>query len=334
MKTELSLTAQKQIHDTFKPIAPRLLQFFDEATIIKECNFAMQAFAKNEFLNSATPESKMQAILNVAQVGLTLNPVLKYAALVPRYNSASGKVECYFEPQYQGIVKLITDTGSAKNVVCYPVYEGDFFRPVLGSKPEIIHHPEYKYPLVITHVYAVANLHDGSQQLEIMSDEQIKAVRDTSESYKKFKEGKVKSCVWENHYSEMARKTVIKRLCKYLPKTEMWERLATAIDLDNSDYPASDEQKDYAESLLRTSNLDHDVRERYERQIPGMSISEISTLIDYLQNNQLDPITSGHSYGQREIAAKLQAEIPAPENAVDDLFNGENEAEQLKTKTE
>lgn len=326
MKTENNLaTIQSQVHESFKGIVPRLMNFMDSETIVKEINFAMQAFNRNSYLAGATAASKQQAILNVAQIGLTLNPVMKLAYLVPRYNS--GQVECFLEPSYQGLVKLITDTGSAKSVVAYPVYAGDFFKVELGTAMTIKHHPEFQGNTNLTHVYAVATLHDGSQQIEVMNAEDINRIRESSESYKAFKEGKVKSCVWENHYSEMARKTVIKRLCKYLPKTEMWERLATAIDLDNSDYPASDEQKDYAESLLRTSNLDHDIRERYERQIPGMSISEISTLIDFLQNNQLDPITAGHSYGQREIAAKLQAEIPAPEKAVDDLFNGENEAE-------
>lgn len=310
MKTELSTQVQQQIHETFKPVSGRLAQFMDAETIVKECNFAMQAFNKNNYLNGSTTASKQQAILNVAQIGLTLNPVMRLAYLVPRY--ANGQVECFLEPSYQGIVKLITDTGSAKSVVAYPVYEGDFFKVELGTNTSIIHHPEFLGNTKLTHVYAVATLHDGSQQIEVMNVEDINRIRDTSESYKSFKDGKVKSCVWEMHYSEMARKTVIKRLCKYLPKTEMWERLATAIDLDNSDYPASEDQKDYIESLLRTSNIDHDARARYERAVSSMSISEAAATIEFLQNNQLDAIASGHAFGQREITEKLKAEIEAP----------------------
>lgn len=320
---ELSTTVTQQIHDTFKPVSGRLAQFMDAETIVKECNFAMQAFNKNSYLNGSSLASKQQAILNVAQIGLTLNPVLKLAYLVPRYSN--GGVECFLEPSYQGIVKLITDTGSAKSVVSYPVYEGDTFRVELGTNISIVHNPAFQGNTKLTHVYAVATLNDGSKQIEVMNAEDINRIRESSESYKSFKDGKVKTCVWEMHYSEMARKTVIKRLCKYLPKTEMWDKLAQAIDLDNSDYPASEDQKDYIESLLRTSNIDHDERGRIERNIQSMSISEAATMIEYLQDNQLDPISAGHAYGQREIAAKTKAEIEAPKESSSDLFANQSE---------
>jgi len=103
----------------FNKIEPRFIELSDQKTFAKECSFAMQHFAKNDYLDKATIESKLQAVLNVAQVGLTLNPVLKLAYLVPRFEN--GAVKCFLEPSYQGLVKLITDTGSAKNVTCHPV---------------------------------------------------------------------------------------------------------------------------------------------------------------------------------------------------------------------
>ena len=298
-----------QIHETFKPVAARLMQFMDKETIAKECNFAMQAFNKNSYLNGTTLASKQQAILNVAQIGLTLNPVLRLAYLVPRYSN--GNTECFLEPSYQGIVKLITDTGSAKSVIAYPVYKGDFFKVELGTSVNLTHHPEFLGNMELTHVYAVATLHDGSKQIEVMNAEDVNRIRESSESYKAFKDGKVKSCVWEAHYSEMARKTVIKRLCKYLPKTEMWDKLAAAIDLDNSDYAASDDQVSYIESLIQTSAIDHDERDIYYREIQGtLTASRASELIEMLRNNQLDAITSGHGYGQTEIVEKLKEIAP------------------------
>lgn len=67
-------------------------------------------------MNGATTTSKLQAVFNVALTGLTLNPTLKLAYLVPRYNNASRELEVHLEPSYQGLVKLVTDTGSAKSV--------------------------------------------------------------------------------------------------------------------------------------------------------------------------------------------------------------------------
>jgi recombination protein RecT len=304
------MSTEIQIHETFKPVAERLLKMMDEQTIMKECNYAMQSFNKNNYLNSSTTASKQQAILNVAQIGLTLNPVLKYAYLVPRYTG--GQVECFLEPSYQGIVKLITDTGSAKNVYAHPVFEGDVFDVVLGTATNVIHRPQFKSKN-LTHVYAVANLHDGSQMIEVMHVDEVFAIRDKSESYKSFKDGKTKSCIWVDHESEMSRKTVIKRLCKYLPKTEMWDKLAKAIDLDNSDYSASDDQISYIESLLTNANIDPDMQGRYFREIQdNLTASRASELIEYLRNNQIDAISAGHNYGAREIAEKINAQIDEP----------------------
>jgi len=306
MKTDVSVI-QEQVNVQFRDIVPRLAQLIDKETIIKEINFACQAFNKSEYLNKATTASKQQAILNVAQIGLTLNPVLKYAYLVPRFSS--GQVECFLEPSYQGIVKLITDTGSAKSVYAYPVFEGDVFDVVLGTKTDIIHRPAFKSK-TMTHVYAVATLSDGMQMIEVMHVDEVNAIRDKSESYKSFKDGKTKSCIWEDHYAEMSRKTVIKRLCKYLPKTEMWDKLAQAIDLDNSDYTATHDQIDYIESLLISANIDPEYQGRLFREIQGtVSASRASELIEFLKDNQVDAITAGHNYGQSEISDKIQEQL-------------------------
>jgi len=106
MSNELTLK------DQFKLIEDRFVALTNADTFTKECSFALQHFGKNSYLNGSTTESKLQAVMNVAQVGLTLNPVLKLAYLVPRFSN--GKVECFLEPSYQGLVKLVTDTGSAR----------------------------------------------------------------------------------------------------------------------------------------------------------------------------------------------------------------------------
>lgn len=309
MSTEL---IKGQVHAMFKGIVPRLMQFMDKETIVSECNFAMQIFNKNDYLNKATQESKQQAILNVAQIGLTLSPVLKYAYLVPRWSN--GGVECFLEPSYQGIVKLITDTGSAKNVYAHPVYKGDVFDVVLGTSTNVVHKPKFASK-ELTHVYAVANLADGSQMIEVMHIDEVNAIRDKSDSYKSFKDGKTKSCIWEDHHSEMSRKTVIKRLCKYLPKTEMWDKLAQAIDLDNSDYTASYEQINFIESLLNNACIEVEEDEDITRELKGgITAVRASELINYLQDNQVDAISAGHNYGMKEISNKVDEITNEEEN--------------------
>jgi recombinational DNA repair protein RecT len=50
----------------------------------QECGFAVMAIQNNPYLLNCSPESMKSAIINVALTGISLNPALKYAYLVPR----------------------------------------------------------------------------------------------------------------------------------------------------------------------------------------------------------------------------------------------------------
>jgi len=286
------------VKHAFEVIKNDFIQLVDEKTFLIEASFAMQAFAKNKYLNSSTDASKLVAVMNVAQTGLSLNPVTKYAYLVPRRNGSN--VECHLEPSYQGLVKLVTDTGSAKNVYCYPVYEGDEFEEILGTTIELVHKPKRTSTDLLL-VYAVAILHDGSKQVEVMTVEQINAIRDKSESYKSFKKGNSKSCIWEDYYIEMARKTVIKRIVKYLTKTDQYGKLATAIELDNQDYQASEWQLNMLLQLLPTANLTGKESDLIYSQVETMTSSDCQEYINRFRENKMSPIQAGEPYDMGDL---------------------------------
>lgn len=288
--------------EEFDRIKSDFVALIDENTFKKEVSFAIQAFNGNSYLNGTTTESKLRAVMNISQTGLTLNPVLKLAYLIPR--TINGKRECCLDPSYQGLVKLITDTGSARNVYSHLVYKGDIFEESLGTSVELIHKPK-RESKEITNVYAVAVLQDGQKQIEVMTIEQVNEIRDKSESYKAFKNGKNKICIWELHYGEMARKTVIRRLCKYLPKTDQWERLAQANELIDQDYKSSWGQREMASGLLDTSVYDERQRHEISMEIEIMTSSRASEIIQDLKNNQLNPVESGVNYGQKDIQKQL-----------------------------
>ncbi|OHB99883.1 MAG: hypothetical protein A2Z57_11205 [Planctomycetes bacterium RIFCSPHIGHO2_12_39_6] len=297
METKLSLK-------TFDSIRPRFIELVDEETFLKEASFAMQHLSKNAYLAGADQNSIIQAVLNIAQVGLTLNPVSKLAYLVPRRQGQL--VVCCLEPSYQGLVKLLTDTGSVKNIYAYVIFENDIFEQTLGTSTEIIHKPKLKDKGEIVGVYAVAILNDNRKQIEVMNKEDINEIRDMSESYKAFEKGNTKSCVWVDFYDEMARKTVIKRLCKYLPKTDKWDKISTAIDLDNQDYKASQGQMGIIETLIQTSSWAEDKKEYVLNSIPEMTFKEASETIQDLKESQVDAISSGNEYSQTDISKKLK----------------------------
>lgn len=294
------------IKKDFNIIEERFLQLSNPETFLREISFAMQMFKNNSYLNKATTESKLECVVNLAMTELTLNPVLKLAYLIPY--SDHGTIKCRVEPSYQGMVKLVTDTGSAITVYAHVVYEGDVFKTTLGTSVGIVHEPAFK-STDITHIYAVAKLHDGTMQVEVMTLEQIDTIRDMSESWKSFKAGKSRSCIWDDHYPEMGKKTVTKRLIKYLPKTDRWEKLGNAIDLDNQDYGATDGQLDYIDGLLITANLSPEQLKAIEDEKVHMNVDRAAELIEYLNNNQADPIESGTNYNQGDIQNKLKKEI-------------------------
>ncbi len=90
----------------------------------KEYMFASQQLQKSPFTMSVAignPASVRAAILNVAAIGISLNPALGHAYLVPR-----GGVIC-LDISYRGLIKKATDSGSIKWAKADAVYEKDKF---------------------------------------------------------------------------------------------------------------------------------------------------------------------------------------------------------------
>jgi len=268
-----------------------LIQLIGEPQLKRETSFAIQAVNANSYLSTATPQSVAKCVWNVAITGLSLNPVLKLAYITPR--NVNGVMEALLMPSYQGITKLITDTGSVKRVVARVVYKGDIFEVEYGMETKIIHKPKFQTTKNedVTHVYAIALLTDGEQQFEVMSLEEIHSIRARSDGYRAFTNGKAKTAIWESDFGEMAKKTVIKRLCKYLPKSvinEKWEKAMTAIDIDNNDYSASEQQIQYIDTLLNNSTYDQRQKDYINSQVEnGITKGDAEKLIEDLLLNQL-----------------------------------------------
>lgn len=301
MANELQKYTTGEIEDALKPYQEKILQLIDKPTFIKEVAFASQILSQNDKLRQCSHTTILQSIYNVATTGLSLNPILKYAALTPRY--VKGEWKCILSPQYQGLVKLITDSGSVRSVYAYAVYDGDLFEPTLGTEAGIKHVPAYQSK-EWNKVYAVAVLHDGSKIFEVMTKEEVFEIRGTSDTWKAYEAGKVdaKQVMWITWEVEMARKTVIKRLVKYLPKTDQYDKVAEAIQIDNSEYGATDNQVNFIESLILSSTYDHDMQEvLIDKAHAGLTSTEASTMIRDLQNNQLDMVTEKGRMGQTDV---------------------------------
>ena len=159
---------------------------------------------KTPALLNTTEASFMGAVMQSAQLGLEPGSALGQAYLVPY-----GK-ECQLILGYRGMIDLARRSGQVLSLNAYAVREGDDFNYQLGLHPDIhqIPSPEAardKQP--ITFVYAVATLRGGGYQFEVMSRAEVEAVKAKAKSKN----------IWNNYFEEMAKKTVIRRLFKYLP---------------------------------------------------------------------------------------------------------------------
>lgn len=167
---------------------------------------------KTPALMSCAPESFFGAVLQCAALGLEPGSALGHCYLLPFGNGKdkSGRANAQLIIGYRGMIDLARRSGQIISLSAYCAHEKDEFEYTLGLEPNIIHKPS---PVadrgLVTHVYAVAKLKGGGVQFEVMSRAEIEAVRKTSKAGS--------SGPWSSHWDEMAKKTVIRRLFKYLP---------------------------------------------------------------------------------------------------------------------
>ncbi len=166
--------------------------------------------------------SFLGAIMQCAQLGLEPGGALGHAYLLPFNNRKKNCIEVQFIVGYRGMIDLARRSGQIVSLSARAVNENDEFSYEYGLDEKLHHKPYEKGdPGRLTHVYAVAKLKDGGVQFEVMSIEQVNAIRTQSKSKD--------NGPWVTHFEEMAKKTVIRRLFKYLPVSI---ELQTAVALD------------------------------------------------------------------------------------------------------
>lgn len=210
----------------------------NKLSFAREMEFAIQKFEENPFLLTTTGIDKV--LKNAVLSGLSLNPVLKFAYLVPR--KIKGQFVCCLDPSYMGLCKILTDAGSVVGISATIVYELEVssLKIQQGMGGHASHDPYmgFKQPGKPIACYSVAILPNGMKHVELLRPWEWESIRLRSESVKSFNAKKAKGeyaavPTWDTDPEEMIRKTCIKKHYKYLPKTERAEMAAMAIDLDH-----------------------------------------------------------------------------------------------------
>ncbi|GAB2471750.1 recombinase RecT [Comamonas humi] len=191
----------------------------------REAGFAIQILTANDYVSrlaTGDRQSVVNAVTNIAAIGISLNPAKKQAYLVPR----KGKI-C-LDISYMGLIDLAIQSGSIMWAQAELVYASDAFALNGFDKPPThSFNPFSKDRGEMVGAYVVVKTHAGDYLTTCMSREDIDSIKNRSESVKAGK-----SSPWDTDYGEMAKKTVVKRAYKYWPKSD---RLDQAIHHLNTD---------------------------------------------------------------------------------------------------
>jgi len=222
----------------------------------EEAGYALQIMRRSPYMQRCIPQTIEDAVINVAAIGLSLNPVLQHGFLIPRRQG--NHVICCFDPGYRGLIKLATDGGLVTLVQAAAVYEEEErlgnFTITRGTNPTVIHNTDPLQKLEdmgeIIGAYCIAYVkHAPVPHVTWMPIDDIEKARDKSEAYNPRDKSKKPSGPWVTDFQEMCVKTAIKRGRKQWPGGN--ERLDRAIHLSNvaEEYKDPDEPAIVGESV-------------------------------------------------------------------------------------
>lgn len=195
----MEVLAQDKIKETFIKVIPK-----DGVTVYeREKTFAIQALMANPKLGD-DKFSLYTSMINLALSGLTLNPNLGLAYLIPN----KGKATLRFS--FQGKIDMLTNHGAIRYVSAAEiVYDCDEFQRNMGKV--IKHIPKDPRPKEAKEIgaYIIVIMPDGGEKHLYMSTPDIN----------KRKAKAMTQGIWEEWREEMIKKTLIHNFYKTVKKS-------------------------------------------------------------------------------------------------------------------
>lgn len=192
----------------------------------------VNAMMQNPGMMDLDPRLIFREISKAAALGLYLDPQLGEAYLIESWNGKKKRKEPQLRIGYRGLIKLGRQSGEISMIYAHEVHKNDFFECTLGDQKSLIHKPDvFGDRGDIVGYYAVVKYQDGETDFEPLTVAQAHAIRDRSDGWKAFSEGKIKSTPWATDEVEMSKKTAIRRLTKRIPQSP---ELAEAIRIEDA----------------------------------------------------------------------------------------------------
>ncbi|TDQ35246.1 recombination protein RecT [Aureibacillus halotolerans] len=176
---------------------------------------ALTTIQQNPALLECTIPSLLGATLQAAQLGLEPG-LIGHCYFVPFNNKKKGpngkdvwQKEVTFIIGYKGMIDLARRSGHIESIYAQAVYSNDEFEYEFGLDPKLVHKPSLSDRGDFFAVYGVAKYKDGGFHIEVLGKDEIEKIRKRSKGGEKGP--------WVTDYEEMAKKTVVRRMFKYLP---------------------------------------------------------------------------------------------------------------------
>jgi len=220
-KTLKDFLERKDVQESIRSVASKYL------TLDRLLKMILLAASRQPKLYWCSPRSLVKAATDSTDLGLDFTGSRGEGYLVPFRNTKNNELEAQFIPGYRGLIRLALDTGKLTKIEAHVVHERDIFEMELGLNQNLCHKPDLSGDGgKVRLAYAIATPKDGSPLIDWMAKKQIDGIRARS----KAKE----SGPWVSDYEEMARKTVVRRLAKYLDLRS--EKLDRALEADDAQF--------------------------------------------------------------------------------------------------
>jgi len=189
---------------------------------------AMTAIQTTPKLLDCDRQSLYAAIMKAAQLGLEPDGILGQAYLIPYGKTVQ------FIPGYKGLIDLARRSGEVSNIIAKEVCKNDKFDVQYHLEMPFSHTPKLDGDRgEVTHFWALARFKDGGFHWDYMTRAEVEAIRDQSSGWQSAKKwNKTAESPWEKHFIEMGKKTVIRRIAKFLPMSV--QRAATMDQLNEA----------------------------------------------------------------------------------------------------
>lgn len=202
MDKQALITVYNSLNESLQKQFEALPDKFNRQRFLQNCMTVLQD-GKTDF-SRCEPSTVVRTLLKGAFLGLDFFNGECYA--IPYGN------QCNFQTDYKGEVKVCKRYSSTpiKDIYAKLVREGDVFEEIIENGAQSINfNPKPFNDGAIIGAFAVCYYTDGSMLYDTMS---LNEIENTRKTYSKIPNSKA----WKDSFGEMAKKTVLRRLCKMI----------------------------------------------------------------------------------------------------------------------